>query len=110
MRGAQLDWASAREKHVFTHAKGQYLNRPHKPHHPLNMAADLSSWSFSLAVTQTEFDAIPLEPNIKNEFQLEVVPDVIGPEEDEETRTKEGDTDTETEYTENWKYTLLCTK
>jgi hypothetical protein len=42
-----------------------------------------------------------LEPNIKNEFQLEVVPDVIGPEEDEETRTKEGDTDTETEYTEN---------
>jgi len=67
----------------------------HPPPHPQH------GWP-SLAVTQTEFDAIPLEPNIKNEFQLEVVPDVIGPEEDEETRTKEGDTDTETEYTENW--------
>jgi hypothetical protein len=46
LRGAQLDWASAREKHVFTHAKGQ---QPHNPHnHPttLNMAADLSTFLY----------------------------------------------------------------
>jgi len=49
-----------------------------------------------LHMRKREFDAIPLEPTIKNEFQLEVVPDVS--EEDEET--KKGDTDTETEFTE----------